>query len=315
MKIVVTDGYTVNPGDLKWDAIAAHGELEIYDRTLPEQVMERCSNADIILTNKVAITKEVMQQCEKLKLISVLATGYNVIDTHAAGENAIIVCNVPAYGTASVAQHTFALLLELSNRVGLHASSVASGGWEKSEDWCYRLGPITELAKKKLGIVGFGHIGQQVAIIATAFGMQVLYYSSHNKGNQLATYTDLETLFSESDVVTLHCPLTADNRAFVNQRLLSRMKSTAFLINTARGLLIDEQDLADALNSQQIAGAAVDVLSHEPPLSANPLLLAKNCIITPHNAWMSREARERVIGITTQNINSFLQGQPINQVR
>ena len=315
MKIVITDGYTVNPGDLTWNAIAACGELEVYDRTLPGQVIERCWDAGIILTNKVAITKEIMEQCRKLKLISVMATGYNVIDTKAAAGNKVIVCNVPAYGTASVAQHTFALLLELTNHVGQHALSVASGDWKKSPDWCYSLAPITELAGKTLGIIGMGHIGRQVAILASAFGMRVLYYSLHNKGNELATYTDLPVLFSESDVVSLHCPLTADNRAFVNKQFLQSMKRSAFLINTSRGPLIHEQDLADALNNQQIAGAALDVLSQEPPVSGNPLLHAKNCIITPHNAWMSREARKRVIDTTKENIISFLQGKPVNRVQ
>ncbi len=315
MKIVITDAHTANPGDLSWDAIAACGQLTIYDRTSPQQVVERCIDAEIILTNKVAITRQVMEQNSQLKLISVLATGYNVIDTKAAVKKNILVCNVPAYGTHSVAQHTFALLLELTNRVGQHALSVASGDWEKSLDWSYTLAPITELAGKTLGIVGFGHIGQQVARIASAFNMRVLYYSAHDKGNQLASYTGLQTLFKESDVVTLHCPLTPDNRAFVNRQLLQYMKPSALLINTARGPLIHEEDLADALNNQQIAGAGLDVLSQEPPLSNNPLLHAKNCIITPHNAWMSREARKRIIDITTQNIKAFLQGKPVNQVQ
>lgn len=315
MIIVVTDGYTLNPGDLEWEAIAALGDLRVYERTLPGEVIERCSDADIILTNKVVITGQMVEQCPNLKLICVSATGYNVIDIKAAAERNIPVCNVPAYGTDSVAQHTFALLLELTNRVGLHSVSVYAGDWEKSVDWCYTLAPISELTGKTIGIIGFGNIGQQVARIASAFNMQVLYYSRHKKANQLAAYTSLDALFSDSDIVTLHCPLTHDNREFVNKRLLSRMKRSALLINTARGPLINEQDLADALNNHHIAGAALDVLSQEPPWSTNPLLQAKNCIITPHNAWMSREARQRILEITRQNIKAFISGRPINEVR
>jgi glycerate dehydrogenase len=262
----------------------------------------------------VAVNKDAIENCTKLKLISVLATGYNVVDTKAATEKGITVCNVPAYGTASVAQHSFALLLELTNRVGQHALSVAGGDWQKSPDWCYSLTPITELAGKTLGIIGFGHIGQQVAHIATALGMQVIYHSLHNKTTTLGKYVDMQTLFANSDAVTLHCPLTASNHEFVNKNLLRLMKTSAFLINTARGQLIQEQDLADALNNGQIAGAALDVLSAEPPQEANPLLFARNCIITPHIAWMSREARMRIMNVTRDNITAFLQGNPINQV-
>ena len=314
MKIIVTDGYTLNPGDLSWGSIAAYGELIVYDRTSSAEFLERCRDAEIILTNKVPVDKEKMKQCTKLKLISVLATGYNVIDTKAASDRKIIVCNVPAYGTDSVAQHCLALLLELTNRVGQHAASVANGDWQKSPDWCYSLAPITELAGKTIGIVGFGNIGQQVARIANAFGMRVVYYRLHDEPTTLGNYADLPTLFATSDAVTLHCPLTADNQEFVNNNLLQRMKKSAYLINTARGPLIHEQDLADALNTDQIAGAALDVLSTEPPQANNPLLTAKNCIITPHNAWMSKEARKRIIDITGKNIWAFQQAAPINRV-
>jgi glycerate dehydrogenase len=313
MKIVITDGYTLNPGDLKWDCIAACGDMIVYDRTSPGQFMERCADAEIILTNKVAIGKEAIEKCRNLKLISVLATGYNIIDIAAAKEKKIIVCNVPAYGTASVAQHSFALILELTNRVGHHSLSVARGDWQRSADWCYSLTPITELAGKTLGVVGFGNIGQQVARIGTAFGMEVIYYSLHHKETDLGTYADLPTLFASSDVVTLHCALK-DNYGFVNARLLELMKPSAFIINTARGQLIQEQDLANALNNGQIAGAGLDVLSTEPPAESNPLLSAKNCIITPHNAWISREARQRIMNITSENIIAFLKDNPINQV-
>jgi glycerate dehydrogenase len=314
MKIVVTDGYTLNPGDLSWDPIAACGDLTVYERTATSQLVERCKDADIILSNKVVIAKDAMEKCAQLQLISVLATGYNVVDTKAAGDKKIVVCNVPAYGTASVAQHSFALLLELTNRVGQHAASVKNGDWQRSPDWCYTLSPVTELAGKTLGIIGFGNIGHQVARIAKAFDLQVIYYSRHDKKSELADYVDMKTIFSQSDFVTLHCPLTTDNKEFVNKELLQLMKTSALLINTARGALINEQDLADALNEGRIAGAALDVLSVEPPLPGNPLLSAKNCIITPHNAWMSKEARMRIINITADNIKSFLKGKPVNRV-
>lgn len=314
MNIVITDGYTLNPGDLDWGPIASCGKMTVYERTSPAQFIDRCADAEIILTNKVVINKDAIGQCKKLKMISVLATGYNVIDTKTARENEIAVCNVPAYGTDSVAQHCFALILELTNRVGQHSSSVAQGDWQRSADWSYSLAPITELAGKTIGIVGFGNIGQQVARIAIAFGMKVIYYRLHDKESSLGNYVDMQTLFNRSDVVTLHCPLTADNHAFVNAKLLGLMKTSALLINTARGQLIDENDLADALNNDRIAAAGLDVLSAEPPKATNPLLTAKNCIITPHNAWMSREARQRIINVTRDNIAAFLQGNPINLV-
>lgn len=314
MKIIITDGYTLNPGDLNWDGIAACGDMVVYDRTSPGQLMERCIDAEIILTNKVAINRDAIDKCTKLKLISVLATGYNVVDTKTAREKNITVCNVPAYGTDSVAQHSFALLLEMTNRVGQHSLSVARGDWQRSPDWCYSLAPISELAGKTIGIVGFGHIGQQMARIATALGMQILYNSLHKKETALGKYADMQTLFAQSDVVTLHCPLKPDNHEFVNKDLLGLMTSSAFIINTARGQLIHEQDLADALNSGRIAGAALDVLSTEPPSETNPLLTARNCIITPHNAWISREARMRIMNVTRDNITAFLQGKPINKV-
>jgi glycerate dehydrogenase len=248
------------------------------------------------------------------KLICVLATGYNVIDINAAREKNIIVCNVPSYGTASVAQHTIALLLELTNRVGIHAESVAEGEWLHAPDWCYTKTPIIELAGKTCGIVGFGNIGQQVARIVKALGMKVIYYSPHQKETDLADYADIQTLFAQSDFISLHCPLKKDNFQFVNKTLLQLMKRSGFLINTARGQLIHERHLADVLNQQSIAGAALDVLSVEPPNENNPLLSAKNCIITPHTAWISREARQRIIDATAQNIEAFLNGKPIHVV-
>jgi glycerate dehydrogenase len=314
MKIVVTDGYTVNPGDTSWDSIAALGSLTIHDRTAPGELIERCKEAAIILTNKVVINKEALNQLPGLKMIGVLATGYNVVDVKAAREKNIAVCNVPAYGTDSVAQHTFALLLELTNRIGIHSTSVANGEWASAIDWSYSKTPLIELAGKTMGIVGFGNIGQQTARIAQALGMKVIYNGPNKKETTLGTFVDLQTLFRESDFISLHCPLTADNKEFVNKTLLAKMKKSTFIINTARGLLIQEQDLADALNNHIIAGAALDVLSTEPPAAGNPLLTAKNCIITPHNAWMTKEARERVLAITAKNIQAFIGGKPVNVV-
>ena len=315
MKIIITDGYTVNPGDLSWSSIEAFGELMLYERTSPELIVERCKNADVILSNKTLVSKEAIEQLPLLKLICVTATGYNMIDTQAAKEKGITVCNAPAYGTTSVAQHTFALILELTNHVGLHDDSVAIGDWVKSVDWCYNKAPIMGLEGKTIGIVGFGNIGRQTARIADAFGMKVLYNSRQKKeGVSTAEYVSLEELFAASDIVSLHCPVTPLNNKFVNAGLLKLMKPSAMLVNTARGLLINEDDLAAALNSHIIAGAALDVLSSEPPSSNNPLLYAKNCIITPHNAWMSREARQRILDITTQNIRAFIDNKPVNVV-
>ena len=314
MKIVITDGYTVNPGDLNWNIIASFGDLVVYDRTLPDQVPERCKEAAIILTNKVPIDRNTILQLPLLKLIHVTATGYNVVDTVAAKEKNILVCNVPAYGTSSVAQHAIALLLELTNHVGLHAISVAEGEWQRSVDWSYAKTPLIELDGKILGIVGFGNIGKQTARIANAMGMKIIYYNTTPKKNDLAEFRNPDSLFAESDFISLHCPLKADNAEFVNQKMIGLMKSSAFLINTARGQLINEKDLAEALNNGRIAGAALDVLSAEPPSENNPLLTAKNCIITPHNAWKSKEARQRIIDITANNIECFLKNKPANVV-
>lgn len=314
MKIIVTDGYTLNPGDLSWSGIEKSGEVVVYDRSTEAQLPERCAAADIILTNKVQITEPLINQIPTLKLIAVTATGYNCVDVEAARKRNIVVCNVPDYGTASVAQHTMALLLEMTNRVGVHASSVKQGAWERSSDFCYTIGNLTELTGKTFGIIGLGKIGTKVAALANAFGMHVIYHSRQPRDAKNARYTDLWALCATSDIISLHCPLTNENKGFVNRDLLLRMKPAAMLINTSRGQLIHEQDLADALNSGKIAGAALDVLSTEPPAGTNPLLTAKNCIITPHNAWMSREARERMMNITAQNVENFLGGSPVNVV-
>jgi len=304
MKIVVVDGYTLNPGDLSWDGVRVFGDLTVYDRTPVEEISSRCAAADIVLTNKVPFSRDTLAALPSLRFISVTATGYNIIDTVAARERGIVVSNVPAYGTDSVAQHVFALLLELTNHVGRNARATAAGKWQQSVDWCFTEAPVMELAGKTFGVVGFGNIGRQAARIAQAFGMKVLYYSPRNSP------VSLEDLFAQSDVVSLHCPLTAANQEFVNAALLHRMKPSALLINTARGALIREKDLAAALNEGVIAGAGLDVLSKEPPTEGNPLLTAKNCIITPHNAWISKEARERMLATTVRNIEAFLKGEP-----
>lgn len=314
MRIVAVDAYTLNPGDLSWDQISNLAEIEIFDRTSKDELIERCINADIILTNKMAFSKEIIDQLPNLKLIAVTATGYNIIDIEAAHQKGICVCNVPDYGTDSVAQHTFACILELVNQVGLHSFSVHKDEWVNSPDFSYALTPLIELKGKSIGLVGFGNIGRKTAEIAKAFGMRVFYYTPTKKETSLAEFKDLDSLFADSDFISLHLPLKMDNKQFVNKDLIGRMKASAFLINTARGQLINEQDLADALNSGQIAGAALDVLSTEPPSVDNPLLNAKNCIITPHNAWMSKEARERIMKISFQNIKAFLSGKTVNQV-
>jgi glycerate dehydrogenase len=314
MKIVATDGFALNPGDLNWDEINKLGELQIFDRTSVDEVISRCSSAEIVLTNKVAFSRETLNQLPKLRLICVLATGYNIIDTIAAAEKGIIVCNVPDYSSSSVAQHTFAFILEFATQVGLHSASVHKGDWSKCADFSYSLSPLFEISGKTLGLVGFGNIARKVAEVAQAFGMNVLYHTPSAKNITTARYVSIEELFSESDFVSLHLPLKPDNKEFVNMNLISRMKRTAFFINTSRGPLVNEQDLANALNSGVIAGAGIDVLSVEPPPPTNPLLNAKNCFITPHNAWMSREARERIMETTYRNISSFVANAPINVV-
>lgn len=315
MKIIVTDGYTLNPGDLSWDLIHALGELTVYDRTPVELVVERCKGATIVITNKTPFNKEVLHALPALQCIAITATGFNIIDIDAARELGIVVCNAPAYGTASVAQHAFALLLEITNRVGRNAASTAAGKWERAIDWCYTEAPLTELDGKTFGVVGWGNIGQQTARIAKAFGMQILYYNHRKKDSDIGEQVNLNKLFAESDVVSLHCLLTSDNTGFLNAALLNTMKPNAVLINTARGGLINEQDLANALNDHVIAAAALDVLSKEPPYEGNPLLHAKNCIVTPHNAWISKEARQRIMSITVANIKAFLGGEPLNVVK
>lgn len=315
MKIVVLDGYVLNPGDLSWDAVQSLGNCAIYDRTPPEMTLERAKDADVLITNKVIISKEIIEKLPSLKYIGVLATGYNVVDTIAAKNEGIVVSNIPAYSTASVAQLVFSHILNFAQNVSIHSQSVAKGEWAASTDFAYWKTPQTELANKTLGIIGFGQIGQAVAKIGLAFGMKVIFNNRSKKETGLeATQVDLDVLLSESDFISINCPLTADNVGFVNKYSLSEMKPTAFLVNTGRGPLINEQDLADALNSGKIAGAGLDVLSIEPASSANPLPKAKNCCITPHIAWATFEARSRLMEIAAKNVEAFIKGTPENVV-
>lgn len=314
MRIVITDGYELNPGDLDWSDIATLGNIDYYDNTPNEKIEERCAGAEIIITNKTVISSSAIDASSDLKLITVTATGYNNVDLNKARSADILVCNVPEYGTFSVAQHAFALVLELVNHVGLNAETVSKGEWQRSGRWCYSKKPITELKDKTFGIVGFGRIGSQVAQIAKAFGMNVIFSNRSFKASSIAEQVSLEELFERSDVISLHCPLTADNAGIVNRKYLSLVKPTAVLINTSRGLLVNEPELADALQNKVLAAAALDVLSVEPPADGNPLIGLPNCIITPHNAWLSYEARSRIMKVTYENILKFAQGDPQNIV-
>lgn len=318
MNIVVLDGYALNPGDQTWDGFDRLGELTVYDRTASDEIVERASKADAILTNKTPLRSEVIATLPQLKYIGVLATGYNIIDTAAASEKNITVCNVPDYGSHSVAQLTFALLLELCHRVQRHSDSVHEGKWAASKDWCYWDYPLVELAGKTMGIIGFGSIGQKVGDIATAFGMNLMGVArtqsdqSHRKNFRWAR---VEEVLRECDVVSIHAPLTPETQGLINNEALNTMKPHAFLLNTSRGPIIVDHDLADALNKGVIAGAGIDVLSAEPPSSQNPLFKAKNCIITPHIAWATKEARRRLMDMAVENLRAFLTGNPVNVVK
>jgi glycerate dehydrogenase len=317
MKIVILDGYTINPGDNPWTPLEALGECVIHDRTPAELVVERARDAEIILTSKAKLTEEVINHLPELRFISLLATGYNNVDVAAAAKRGIPVSNVPAYSTESVAQTAFALLLELTTRVGLHDAAVKAGEWVRSPDHSFWKGSLVELDGLTIGIVGYGTIGRAVARIAHAFGMKVIAFAPRipaDPGPVPVSFVPLEELFATADVVSLNCPQTPENTGFVNAPLLSRMKSTAFLINVARGGLVNEDDLADALNAGTIAGAGLDVVAVEPMLADNPLLTAKNVVFTPHIAWASLAARKRLMGIVAGNIAAFLRGAPINLV-
>ncbi len=315
-RIVVLDGYTLNPGDISWSTIEALGNTTIYDRTPLDKVVSRCIDADIVLTNKVPLREDVLQQLPRLKYIGVLATGYNIIDLEAASRQGIVVTNIPAYSTTSVVQLVFAHLLNISNRVQLHSDSVRRGDWASCHDFSYILSAQTELYGKTIGIVGFGNIGSAVAAVAHALGMRVVALTSKSADKLPAYVTplSLDELLATSDVVSLHCPLTDKTHHLINSQTLGQMKEGAILINTGRGPLLDEQAVADALNSGRLAALGADVLSSEPPSADNPLLTARNCYITPHIAWATREARLRLMQIETDNIAAFIAGAPINQV-
>lgn len=316
MKIVALDGYAANPGDLSWDELKALGECVIYDRTAPEEVLERAADAEVVLTNKVVITAEMMAALPQLKYIGVMATGYNIVDIDAARERGIIVTNIPSYSTDSVAQMVFAHILNIAQQVQHHSEAVHQGRWTSSKDFCFWDTPLIELRGKKIGIVGLGHTGYTTARIAIGFGMEVYAYTSKSSFQLPPEIKkmELDQLFSECDIISLHCLLTDKTRELVNAARLKLMKPTAILINTGRGQLVNEQDLADALNNGQIYAAGLDVLSQEPPKADNPLLTARNCYITPHIAWASAAARERLMEILLDNLKGYMEGKVINNV-
>jgi len=319
MKIVVLDGYTENPGDLSWDGLGALGELTVYDRTPvgdEDEIIRRIGDAELVYTNKTPISRKIIDACPNMKFISLLATGYNVVDYVYAKEKGIPVTNVPTYGTASVSQFSIALLLEICHHIGHHDASVHAGNWANCIDWCYWDYPLMELEGKTIGIIGFGRIGQAEGRIAKALGMNVLAYDLYpnDSGRAIAEYADLDTLYTRSDVITLHCNLTPENTGMINKESIAKMKDSVILINNARGQLINEQDVAEALNSGKLGAAGLDVVYTEPIRADNPLLKAKNCIITPHISWAPKESRQRIMDCAVANAKAYLEGAPINVV-
>lgn len=316
MKIVVLDGYTLNPGDLNWGGIEALGEVTVYDRTPADKIIERIGDAQAVYTNKTPISRATMDACKNVRFIGVLATGYNVVDIAAAKEKCIPVCNIPTYGTAAVGQFAIALLLEICHHVAHHSNAVHEGRWESNPDWCFWDYPLIELAGKTMGIIGFGRIGQTTGAIAKAMGMRVIASDSHpnDAGRAIAEYVDLDTLLKTSDVISLHCPLFPETEGIINKDNIAKMKDGVIILNNSRGPLIVEQDLADALNSGKVYAAGLDVVSSEPIHGDNPLLKAKNCIITPHISWAPKESRQRLMDIAVNNLAQFLKGTPANVV-
>lgn len=319
MEIVVLDGYTENPGDLSWEPLEKLGNLTVYDRTPPSDVAlikERIGTAQIVVTNKTPLTKEILDQCPSVQFIALLSTGYNVVDIAAAKVKGIPVANIPTYGTASVGQFAIALLLEICHHIGHHSKEVRAGRWEQNVDWCFWDYPLIELEGKTLGIIGFGRIGERTAAIAHALGMKVLAHSAHHQSGTHAygEYVPLEQIFAQADVISLHCPLFPETKGIINKDSIAKMKDGVIIINTSRGPLINEKDLAEALNSGKVRAAGLDVVSTEPICGDNPLLQAKNCLITPHMAWGAKEARQRIMEMTAANIKAFQQGEPINVV-
>lgn len=318
MKIVVLDGYTENPGDLSWEGLEKFGELTVYDRTTDQNlILERIGDAEVVYTNKTPLTEEIIKACPNLVFIGVLATGYNVVDVAAAKKAGIVVSNIPTYGTDAVAQYAIALLLELCHHIGEHSKCVKRGDWTNHQDWCFWNYPLIELAGKTMGIIGLGRIGKRTAHIAKALGMTVLAYDSccvNRVAEDGCCYVELDELLASSDVISLHCPLFPSTEGIINKDSIRKMKDGVLIINTSRGPLIVEQDLKNALNSGKVGGAAVDVVSAEPIRMDNPLLEAKNCIITPHIAWAPKESRQRLMNVAIENLRSFLAGQPVNVV-
>lgn len=318
MKIVVLDGYTENPGDLSWDGLREFGELTVYERTTDHSMIgERIAGAEAVYTNKTPLDAETIKGSQSLKFIGVLATGYNVVDIEAAKDRGIVVCNVPSYGTEAVGQYTIALLLELCHHIGDHCESVKKGEWSSRPDWCFWNSPLVELAGKTMGIIGFGRIGQSTARIAQALGMKILAYGGRKKPeleHENCRYAKLDELLAESDVISLHCPLLPSTEGIINQENIRKMKDGVFILNTSRGGLVVEADLRDALNSGKAGGAALDVVSVEPISMDNPLISAKNTIITPHIAWAPKESRQRLMDVAVDNLKEFLEGNPVNVV-
>lgn len=317
MKIVVLDGHTENPGDLSWGGFEALGEFTCYDRTPADQILSRIGDAEIIITNKTPITRATLEACPNMKYVGVLATGYNVVDVAAAKEHGVAVTNIPTYGTDSVAQFAFAMLLEICHHVQHHSDAVHEGRWEHNQDWCFWDYPLIELAGKTMGIIGYGRIGQSTGRLAQAFGMKVLANDTFQNPaleNENCRYVERDELFRESDVIALHCPLFPDTEGIINRDTIAKMRDGVIILNNSRGPLIVEQDLADALNSGKVAAAAVDVVSTEPIRGSNPLLSAKNCLITPHISWAPKESRERLMNIAVDNLRAFLEGNPVNVV-
>lgn len=314
MKITVLDGFAANPGDLSWDFLGKYGEYEVFDRTPVSLIEERAKDAQIVVINKTPISRETLEVLPELKFIAVLATGFNVVDTAACDEKGIYVANIPSYSVSAVAQQTFAFILEYANRVGEHTLSVHSGDWTSSPDFSYQTAPLCELDGKTLGIIGYGRIGRRVAAMAESFGMKTLLHTAHPEKYTDADFVSMDELLAGSDIVSLHCPLTPETDKMVNSEFIAKMKDGAFLVNTSRGQEVDEQALADALNSGKLSGAGVDVLSVEPPNADNPLLTAKNIYITPHIAWAAKETRGRLLSILDENISAFVEGSPVNIV-
>ena len=316
MKIVILDGYTENPGDLSWEGFESLGTLTVYDRTEPNEIVSRIGDAEAVIVNKCPITAETMDACPELRYVGVLATGYNVVDVAAAKERHIAVTNIPTYGTTAVAQMVFAHLLAICQHVESHSAAVHNGEWNTNPDWCFWNYPLVELAGKTMGIVGFGRIGQTVAGIARALGMNVLAFDRHENetGRALARYVSLEELLAQSDVISMHCPLFPETERMINRNTIAQMKDGVYFINTSRGQLVDEQALADALNSGKVAHAGLDVVYTEPIRTDNPLLRAKNCFITPHIAWAPKESRKRLMDIAVDNLAKFAEGKPVNVV-